>query len=119
MVIAHLPHCCFYLFCLQYVTLRTRYSELMTLTSQYIKFITDTQRRLEEEEVRHNPQGIVGYPQETNLNNNLNPVQPKPNNQTQTLTYTYRYTQPYIINVWVTRHSFPFFSALGYINAVS
>nr|XP_015213100.1 PREDICTED: plectin [Lepisosteus oculatus] len=34
----------------EYVTLRTRYSELMTLTSQYIKFITDTQRRLEVEE---------------------------------------------------------------------
>ena len=41
----------------QYVTLRTRYSELMTLTSQYIKFITDTQRRLEDEEVRDNPRG--------------------------------------------------------------
>ncbi len=41
---------CFSLY--QYVTLRTRYSELMTLTSQYIKFITDTQRRLEDEEVR-------------------------------------------------------------------
>jgi hypothetical protein len=26
----------------------------MTLTSQYIKFITDTQRRLEDEEVRDN-----------------------------------------------------------------
>ncbi|TRY88006.1 hypothetical protein DNTS_013113 [Danionella cerebrum] len=36
----------------EYVTLRTRYSELMTLTSQYIKFITDTQRRLDDEEVR-------------------------------------------------------------------
>lgn len=36
---------------LQYVTLRTRYSELMTLTSQYIKFITETQRRLEDDEV--------------------------------------------------------------------
>lgn len=36
---------------LQYVTLRTRYSELMTLTSQYIKFILETQRRLEDEEV--------------------------------------------------------------------
>uniref|UniRef100_A0A673K4S3 Plectin-like n=1 Tax=Sinocyclocheilus rhinocerous TaxID=307959 RepID=A0A673K4S3_9TELE len=35
----------------EYVTLRTRYSELMTLTSQYIKFITDTQRRIENEEV--------------------------------------------------------------------
>ncbi|KAI4810605.1 hypothetical protein KUCAC02_013543 [Chaenocephalus aceratus] len=34
----------------EYVTLRTRYSELMTLTSQYIKFITETQRRLEDEE---------------------------------------------------------------------
>uniref|UniRef100_UPI003AAADB1F plectin a isoform X3 n=1 Tax=Centroberyx gerrardi TaxID=166262 RepID=UPI003AAADB1F len=34
----------------EYVTLRTRYSELMTLTSQYIKFITDTQRRLEDDE---------------------------------------------------------------------
>ncbi|XP_024917402.1 plectin isoform X7 [Cynoglossus semilaevis] len=34
----------------EYVTLRTKYSELMTLTSQYIKFITDTQRRLEDEE---------------------------------------------------------------------
>ncbi|XP_055759150.1 plectin isoform X25 [Salvelinus fontinalis] len=35
----------------EYVTLRTRYSELMTLTSQYIKFITETQRRLEGEEM--------------------------------------------------------------------
>uniref|UniRef100_A0A3Q2XTL4 Plectin b n=1 Tax=Hippocampus comes TaxID=109280 RepID=A0A3Q2XTL4_HIPCM len=34
----------------EYVTLRTRYSELMTLTSQYIKFITDAQQRLENEE---------------------------------------------------------------------
>ncbi|KAF7658897.1 hypothetical protein LDENG_00006450 [Lucifuga dentata] len=34
----------------EYVTLRTRYSELMTLTSQYIKFITDTQHRLENDE---------------------------------------------------------------------
>lgn len=31
--------------------LRTRYSELTTLTSQYIKFITETLRRMEEEEV--------------------------------------------------------------------
>ncbi len=35
----------------QYVTLRTRYSELTTLSSQYIKFIIETQRRLEDEEV--------------------------------------------------------------------
>ncbi|XP_060778274.1 plectin isoform X4 [Neoarius graeffei] len=34
----------------EYVTLRTRYSELLTLTSQYIKFITDTLSRLEDEE---------------------------------------------------------------------
>ncbi|XP_041105190.1 plectin-like isoform X2 [Polyodon spathula] len=34
----------------EYVTLRTRYSELTTLTSQYIKFITETQRRLEQDE---------------------------------------------------------------------
>ncbi|XP_051791563.1 plectin a isoform X3 [Erpetoichthys calabaricus] len=35
----------------EYVNLRTRYSELMTLTSQYIIFITETQRRLEQEEM--------------------------------------------------------------------
>ncbi|CAL8365500.1 unnamed protein product [Arctogadus glacialis] len=34
----------------EYVTLRTRYSELMTLNSQYILFIINTQRRLEVEE---------------------------------------------------------------------
>ncbi|XP_058234315.1 plectin a isoform X4 [Hemibagrus wyckioides] len=34
----------------EYVTLRTRFSELLTLASQYIKFIIDTQRRLEDEE---------------------------------------------------------------------
>ncbi|XP_032391252.1 plectin a isoform X7 [Etheostoma spectabile] len=34
----------------EYVTLRTRYSELMTLTSQYIKFIIEMQRRLEDDE---------------------------------------------------------------------
>uniref|UniRef100_A0A7N6F9T0 Plectin n=1 Tax=Anabas testudineus TaxID=64144 RepID=A0A7N6F9T0_ANATE len=34
----------------EYVNLRTRYSELMTLTSQYIKFIIETQRRLEDDE---------------------------------------------------------------------
>ncbi|XP_026577682.1 plectin isoform X14 [Pseudonaja textilis] len=34
----------------EYVDLRTRYSELTTLTSQYIRFITETLRRLEEEE---------------------------------------------------------------------
>lgn len=38
--------------CPQYVDLRTRYSELTTLTSQYIKFITETLRRMEEEEVQ-------------------------------------------------------------------
>ncbi|CAB1447264.1 unnamed protein product, partial [Pleuronectes platessa] len=34
----------------EYVTLRTRYSELTTLNSQYIKFIMETQRRLESDE---------------------------------------------------------------------
>ncbi|XP_064529827.1 plectin isoform X16 [Pseudopipra pipra] len=34
----------------EYVDLRTQYSELTTLTTQYIKFITETLRRLEEEE---------------------------------------------------------------------
>ncbi|XP_016104136.1 plectin-like [Sinocyclocheilus grahami] len=34
----------------EYVTLRTRYSELMTLSTQYIKFIIETQRRLQDEE---------------------------------------------------------------------
>nr|XP_028591701.1 plectin isoform X7 [Podarcis muralis] len=34
----------------EYVDLRTRYSELTTLSSQYIKFITETLRRLEQEE---------------------------------------------------------------------
>ncbi|XP_062987345.1 plectin isoform X12 [Elgaria multicarinata webbii] len=36
----------------EYVDLRTQYSELTTLTSQYIKFITETLRRLEEEEMQ-------------------------------------------------------------------
>lgn len=35
----------------QYVDLRMRYSELTTLTGQYIKFISETLRRMEEEEV--------------------------------------------------------------------
>uniref|UniRef100_A0A669QT02 Calponin-homology (CH) domain-containing protein n=1 Tax=Phasianus colchicus TaxID=9054 RepID=A0A669QT02_PHACC len=35
----------------EYVELRTRYSELTTLSSQYIKFITETLRRMEHEEV--------------------------------------------------------------------
>ncbi|KAM6350464.1 plectin [Podargus strigoides] len=34
----------------EYVEVRTQYSELTTLTSQYIKFISETLRRLEEEE---------------------------------------------------------------------
>lgn len=38
---------------IKYVNLRTRYSELLTLMSQYIIFITDTQRRLEDEEVSY------------------------------------------------------------------
>ncbi|KAK5617996.1 hypothetical protein CRENBAI_023629 [Crenichthys baileyi] len=34
----------------EYVTLKTKYSELMTLTNQYIKFMIDMQQRLEDEE---------------------------------------------------------------------
>ncbi|XP_054601412.1 plectin a isoform X9 [Nothobranchius furzeri] len=34
----------------EYVTLKTRYSELMTLSCQYIKFISDAQRRLEDDQ---------------------------------------------------------------------
>lgn len=52
---------------LQYVDLRTQYSELTTLTSQYIKFITDTLRRLEEEEVgarRHRASCILAAAQD-------------------------------------------------------
>ncbi|XP_062043882.1 plectin isoform X7 [Lepus europaeus] len=36
----------------EYVDLRTRYSELTTLTSQYIKFISETLRHMEEEEMQ-------------------------------------------------------------------
>uniref|UniRef100_A0A8D2AE88 Plectin n=1 Tax=Sciurus vulgaris TaxID=55149 RepID=A0A8D2AE88_SCIVU len=36
----------------EYVDLRTRYSELTTLTSQYIKFVSETLRRMEEEEMQ-------------------------------------------------------------------
>nr|XP_061808630.1 plectin a isoform X3 [Nerophis lumbriciformis] len=35
----------------EYVTLRTRYSELLTLVSQYIKFIGDSRRRLQDDEM--------------------------------------------------------------------
>lgn len=40
----------------------------MTLTSQYIKFITDSQRRLEDEEVRDN---WLRIPNKLNYNMNL------------------------------------------------
>lgn len=40
--------------------LRTRYSELTTLTSQYIKFISETLRRMEEEEVQPIGQRLGG-----------------------------------------------------------
>lgn len=39
------------IFPLQYVNLRTHYSELATLTNQYIRFITETRHRLDDEEV--------------------------------------------------------------------
>lgn len=70
----------FFFVCLhQYVTLRTRYSELMTLTSQYIKFITDSQRRLEDEEVRDN---WLRIPNKLNPNINLtNQIINQPTNE--------------------------------------
>lgn len=69
------------------MTLRTRYSELMTLTSQYIKFITETQRRLEDEEVRDN---TLGYP------NTLT------TNEKQTHDHSFARTNAYThINVWM------------------
>lgn len=55
----------------QYVTLRTQYSELTTLTSQYIKFIMDSQRRLEDEEVRDSGSRILNK-----LNSNIDLNQP-------------------------------------------
>ncbi|TRY88250.1 hypothetical protein DNTS_022632, partial [Danionella cerebrum] len=46
----------------EYVTLRTRYSELMILSGQYIKFIVETQRRLQDEEMA-NVQQEKSFPQ--------------------------------------------------------
>lgn len=61
----------------QYVTLRTQYSELMTLTSQYIKFITDSQRRLEDDEVRDNSSTIPNkFKSNIDLTNQLISLQP-------------------------------------------
>lgn len=61
----------------QYVTLRTQYSELMTLTSQYIKFITDSQRRLEDDEVRDNSSRIPNkFKSNIDLTNQLIGLQP-------------------------------------------
>lgn len=37
---------------LQFMDLRTRYTALVTLTTQHVKYISDALRRLEEEEVR-------------------------------------------------------------------
>lgn len=100
----------------QYVTLRTRYSELMTLTSQYIKFITDTQHRLEDEEVRDNWLRIPNK-----LNSNIN-LTNQPNNQptnkrdylpiteahacTHALCVTHTHTHTHYINVRMTNSSF-------------
>lgn len=38
---------------LQFMDLRTRYTALVTLMTQYIKFAGDSLKRLEEEEVGH------------------------------------------------------------------
>lgn len=36
----------------QFMDLRTRYTALVTLTTQHVKYISDALRRLEEEEVK-------------------------------------------------------------------
>lgn len=41
-----------YYLALQFMDLRTRYTALVTLTTQHVKYISDALRRLEEEEVR-------------------------------------------------------------------
>ena len=38
--------------------LRTRYTALVTLTTQHVKYISDALRRLEEEEVRQSIYGL-------------------------------------------------------------
>lgn len=43
---------CFSVSPLQFMDLRTRYTALVTLTTQHVKYISDALRRLEEEEVR-------------------------------------------------------------------
>lgn len=43
---------CFSISPLQFMDLRTRYTALVTLTTQHVKYISDALRRLEEEEVR-------------------------------------------------------------------
>ncbi|XP_045311417.1 plectin isoform X33 [Leopardus geoffroyi] len=48
----------------EYVDLRTRYSELTTLTSQYIKFISETLRRMEEEEAEERVQKSLAAEEE-------------------------------------------------------
>lgn len=98
----------------QYVTLRTRYSELMTLTSQYIKFITDSQRRLEDEEVRDN---WLRVPNKLNPNINLtNKTINQPRNKTSrrllkrmhffSVCRTHIHTHTHDVNVRVTNSSF-------------
>lgn len=47
----YLPHPTFVF--LQFMDLRTRYTALVTLMTQYIKFAGDSLKRLEEEEVGH------------------------------------------------------------------
>lgn len=85
----------------------------MTLTSQYIKFITDSQRRLEDEEVRDN---WLRIPNKLNYNMNLtNQTNNQPKNNTNSAaTETHAYslflcntrTYIYMVDVRVTNSSF-------------
>lgn len=101
-----------FLFPHQYVTLRTRYSELMTLTSQYIKFITETQRRLEDEEVRDI---CLRVPNKLDSNTNLTKTNKHTNKHVPIKSHTCMHTHTFFsaclmthmtLNVRVTTTSF-------------
>ena len=49
---------------LQFMDLRTRYTALVTLTTQHVKYISDALRRLEEEEVSSERTGFLIGPQQ-------------------------------------------------------
>lgn len=55
---------------LQFMDLRTRYTALVTLTTQHVKYISDALRRLEEEEVtRRCYFTVIHYPRHFTMRN--------------------------------------------------